>query len=89
MAAWWAQWNAIAANQVVTIVASAAEVILRSMATVEDMDIINDDIVGFVIVTDTGLINYLTDNPVAVLAGHPALLTPSVYRIAQQVKQIV
>jgi len=59
------------------------------MATVEDMDIINDDIVGFVIVTDTGLINHLTDNPVAVFAGHPALLAPPVYRIAQQVKQIV
>jgi hypothetical protein len=70
-------------------VASAAEVILRSMATVEDMDIINDDIVGFVIIADTSLINHLTNNPVAVLAGYPALLTSPVYRIAQQVKQIV
>jgi hypothetical protein len=50
------------------------------------MYIINDDIVGFVIVADTGLINHLTDNPVAALAGHPTLLTPPVYRIAQQVK---
>ena len=53
------------------------------------MDILNDDIVGFVVVADTCFINHLTDNPAAVLAGHPALLTLSVYRIAQQVKQIV
>jgi hypothetical protein len=53
------------------------------------MNISNDDIVGFVIVADTGLINHLIDNTVAVLAGHPALLTPPVDRVAQQVKQIV
>jgi hypothetical protein len=69
--------------------ASAAKVVLRCMATVEDMDIIDDDIVGFVIVADTGLINHLTNNPVAVLDGHSALLTPPVDRIAQQVKQTV
>ena len=89
MAAWWAKWNAIATNQAVTIVTSAAEVILRSMAAVEDMDVINDDIVGFVIVTDTGLINHLTDDPEAILAGHPVLLTPPVNRIAQKIKQTV
>lgn len=69
--------------------ASSAKIVLRCVATVEDMDVINDDIVGFVIVANTGLINHLIDNPVAVLAGHPALLTPPVNRIAQQVKQIV
>ena len=89
MAAWWAQQNAIAANQTVTIVTPTAKIVLWCVATVEDMDIINDDIVGFVIIADTGLINHLTNNPVAVLAGYPALLTPPVNRIAQQVKQII
>ena len=69
--------------------ASAAKIFRWCVTTVEDMDVINDDIVSFVIVADTGLINHLTDNPVAVLAGHSALLTPPVNRISQQVKQTV
>ncbi len=67
------------------MMASSSEIVLRCVATVEDMDVINDDIVGFVIVADTGLVNHLIDNPVALMAAHPALLTPPVDRIAQQV----
>ena len=65
------------------------QVALAGMSTIKDIDIIDDDVFGFIVAADTRIIGCPFDDPVTVWSSNSAMVLPPMYWVVEQVKQIM
>ena len=75
-------------DQAIAVMALAAEIILKGVATIEYMKVIDDEVVGLILVANAGVVDEFTNYSIAILSRNSALLASSVDSASQQIQQV-